>query len=105
MQNKTLSPHTVVVILESKPGKEETLKAALQQAAFPSAQEGTNIDYRLHQNPDNPAQFVLYENWVSKEKHQEQFDKPYIKELGEKLDDLLAKPFQAFFVKELPLAT
>ena len=50
------TPHTVVVILEAKKGKEE---------------------------------------------HQGQFNKPYIKDLGEKLEDLLAKPYQVLFIQQI----
>lgn len=93
--------HTVVVILEAKEDKAAELKAALEAVVEPSRAESTNIEYRLHQAQDNPAQFVLYENWVSKEKHQEQFEKPYIVELGAKLESLLAKPFQLVFAEEI----
>lgn len=94
-------PHTVVVILEAKVGKEHELASALKAVVEPSRSEEICLEYKLHQSSDNPAQFVLYEQWVSKEKHQEQFTKPYIIELGQKLETLLAKPYQAIFATEL----
>jgi quinol monooxygenase YgiN len=45
--------------------------------------------------------FVLYEAWTSKEAHAQQFTKPYILELGNKLGDLLAQPYQVMFVNEI----
>ena len=93
--------HTVVVILEAKEAKAAELRAALEAVIAPSRAEPTCIEYRLHQAQDNPAQFVLYENWVSKEKHQEQFEKPYILELGAKLESLLSKPYQVVFAEEI----
>jgi len=97
MSNK----HTVVVLLEAKQGKEAELEAALQSVADLSRDETANIKYRIHQNSDNPQQFILYENWENEEKHAEQFEKTYIKEFADKLADILAKPYQAYFAKEL----
>ena len=90
---KTGSPHTVMVVLDALPGKESELEAALQDVVAPSRSEASCLEYRLHKSIENPAQFMLFENWVSKEKHAEQFDKPYIKVLGAKLEGLLANPY------------
>ncbi|HBN22771.1 MAG TPA: antibiotic biosynthesis monooxygenase [Holosporales bacterium] len=94
-------PHTVVVILEAKQGKEQELELALEAVVEPSSSEEACLEYRLHKSVDNPAQFVLYENWASKEEHQAQFDKPYIKDLGAKLGELLASPYQAVFAQKI----
>ena len=94
-------PHTVVVILEAIEGKESELESALNAVVEPSRSEESNIEYRLHRNIDNPRQFILYENWENKEKHVLQFEKPYIKELVNQLDGLLAKPFEAYFGEEV----
>ncbi|MFN3233810.1 MAG: putative quinol monooxygenase [Gammaproteobacteria bacterium] len=93
--------HTVIAVLEANPGKEFELESALQVVAEYSRAESANIEYRLHKSTDNPRQFILYENWASKEKHQEQFDKPYIKELAEKLGSMLAKPYEAYISEEI----
>lgn len=94
-------PYTVIAILEAKQGKEIELEAALKTVAEHSRLENTNLEYRLHKNTDKPQQFILFENWESKEKHQEQFSKNYIKELIEKLDSLLEKPYEAYFSEEI----
>ncbi|QLH43403.1 MAG: antibiotic biosynthesis monooxygenase [Coxiellaceae bacterium] len=96
-----MNKYTVVVILEAKPGKEPALKQALSNVIKPSRSETTCIEYRLHQDHNNPAQFVLFENWKNKEAHQAQFDKPYIQALAQQIDGLLAKPYQAFCMQEL----
>ena len=95
------SPHTVVSILEAKKGKENALAAALGAVVEPSQAEEACIEYRLHRSIENTAQFILYENWASKEKHQEQFTKPYITALAEKIGGLLSKPYQTFFASEI----
>ena len=97
MSNK----HTVVVILEAKQGKENELESDLAFVMKPSRAEESNLEYRLHKSVENPAQFVLYENWISKEAHQKQFTKPYILELGDKIEPLLEKPYQVIFAEEI----
>jgi len=94
-------PHTVIVILEAKTGREMELQSALEDVVKPSRAEKTCLEYRLHRSLDNPCQFILYENWISKEKHQEQFTKPYIMELASKVENLLARPYQAIFASEI----
>ena len=94
-------PYTVVAILEAKIGKENDLKLALEKVVEPSRNEATNLEFRLHQDVENPEQFVLYENWQSQAAHQQQFTKPYIQELAQQIGDLLAKPFQIICAQEL----
>lgn len=93
--------HTVLVILESKPGKENELKAALVKVAELSRQEDSCIEYHVCQDKGNSAQFGLFEKWKSKELHQEQFTKPYITDFAKQAENLLAKPFQAVFGEEI----
>lgn len=93
--------HTVVVILESKKEKEDELEAALKAVAEKSRAEKSCLEYRFNRCIENSSQFILYENWESKEKHQEQFSKPYILGFIAKLDVLLVRPYQAFFAKEI----
>lgn len=95
------APHTVLAIVEAKEGKEDALKAALLSVVEPSRAEATNIEYKLHQDQNNPRQFFLYENWTSKEDHALQFEKPYIKAFIEKTSDMLAKPYQVIFGNQL----
>lgn len=95
------TPYTVLVILEAKPGKEKQLQAALEAVIKPSRMEAGCIEYRLHQDEENPAQFFFYENWKSKEILQQHTSQPYITDLGSKLDSLLIKPRQIIVGSEL----
>lgn len=97
----TVMSHTVMVLFEAKPGQETALKEALEAVVEPSRSESHSIEYRLHQSKENPAQYMLYENWQSAELHQTQFEKPYIKELGAKLEGMLAKPYTVFVGAEI----
>lgn len=93
--------HTVIVMLEAKPGKELILKNALMAVKEASEQESSCLKYSVYQDTNNPALFTLYEQWQSKERHAAQFTKPYIIEFGNRLDDLLLKPYQALLGNEL----
>ncbi|HEL2929504.1 TPA: antibiotic biosynthesis monooxygenase [Legionella pneumophila] len=93
--------HTVVVIMEGIKGKEDALKNVLMSVVEPSRSESSCLEYRLHQDKNNPAQFILYENWESEQLHQEQFKKSYIIASIEKIEPLLAKPYQVIFANEI----
>ena len=73
--------YTVIASVEAKPEKIAELKQALLQVVGPSKKESTSLEYRMFQDRTNPARFVFYEVWVSKEGHEQQFTKPYIQDL------------------------
>jgi len=100
-----MSPHTVMVMLEAKAGKESELKESLLKIADLSRQEESCIEYRLYQNPDYPSKFGLYEQWKSRELHQQQFSKPYILEFVGRVDALLVRPYEGFIGQELSVAS
>ena len=94
--------YIITVILEAKPGKELELKQALMDVVEPHRREKACLEYRLHQDLNNPAQFVIYARWTSEEEHDKELKKPYVIALLKRLDEeLLAKPLQAFSLEEL----
>lgn len=95
------NPHTVIVLLEASPGKESELQSALETVTQYSRAEPHNITYQLHQSTDNPLLFILYEQWQSKELHQTQFEKAYIKAFAEKAKLLLSKEPQVISALEI----
>lgn len=94
-------PYVVSVVIEAKSGKEDALKQALLDVVEPSRAEAACLAYHLHQDLNYPTRFFLYERWKSEALHQEQFQKPYILDLVERLDGLLAKPFEPIFSEEI----
>lgn len=54
---------TVVAKVTAKSGAIETVKAELMKMIAPTRQENGCLEYRLHQEHDNPAVFIFYENW------------------------------------------
>jgi quinol monooxygenase YgiN len=58
---------TIVANIKAKTDKIALVKAELEKlVGITRAEEGCN-QYDLHQDNDNPAHFMFYENWVSRE--------------------------------------
>jgi quinol monooxygenase YgiN len=83
---------TVVASFLAKPGKESAVKLAIEAVIASTRAESGCMNYDLHQSTEDPAVFMLYENWKSKKALEEHLAMPYLKDLVAKADDLLAKP-------------
>ena len=81
-------PYTILAIFIAKPGKEEVLKEVLMTLIAPTLKEVGCVNYDLHQSLENPAKFMFYENWESKEDHQLHFNTPHVQALGSRLHEL-----------------
>lgn len=58
---------TVIANVHARPGQADLVKAELEKLVpLTRAEEGC-INYDLHQDNSDPAHFVLYENWESRE--------------------------------------
>lgn len=93
--------HTVVVIVEAKPGHDVDLKQALHDIIMPSRNEKASIEYKVHQSDSDPNQFMLYETWTSAQEHAKQFEKHYILKFADQLKAHVAKPYVLFMGKEI----
>jgi quinol monooxygenase YgiN len=60
-----MSVVTVVAKLVVREDAVETVKAELLKLIEPTRQEAGCIEYRLHQDNDDPKVFIFYENWQS----------------------------------------
>ncbi len=83
---------TVVATFKAKPGKEAAAREAITALIAPTRAEAGCINYDLHQSADDPAIFMLYENWLSKNDLDEHLAMPYLKSFLGTADDLLAEP-------------
>lgn len=57
---------TIVARIQAKEDKVELVKSELIKLIEPTRAEKGCIQYDLHQDKDNPAVFIFYENWESK---------------------------------------
>ena len=75
--NKNL---TIAARIEANPGKIELVKAELLKLIEPTLKEAGCIQYDLHQDNENPAVFMFYENWESRELWQEHMNNTHLAE-------------------------
>jgi quinol monooxygenase YgiN len=80
---------TVIATIKAKPGRVEDLKRELLRLVAPTRVEDGCINYDLHQDKENPATFVFYENWTSKEALDKHLQSPHILNYLEREDELL----------------
>jgi quinol monooxygenase YgiN len=69
-----MSRLTIIARLLAKKESAEAVKAELLKLIAPTRGEEGCIEYRLHQDNDNPALFFFYETWENEarlEKHKE----------------------------------
>jgi len=58
---------TVIANVYAKFGKVDIVKAELEKLADATRRVEGCISYDMHQNHDNPAHFIFYENWENRE--------------------------------------
>ncbi|AXT27492.1 antibiotic biosynthesis monooxygenase [Ruegeria sp. AD91A] len=69
---------TIVANIKANPGKIDLVKAELTKLIDITRSEKGCINYDLHQDNDNPAHFVFYENWESRELWQTHMGAPHL---------------------------
>lgn len=58
---------TIVANIHAKPDQVDLVKAELEKLIPTTRAEKGCINYDLHQDNSNPAHFVFYENWESRD--------------------------------------
>ena len=82
---------TLVAHLTARPDKIEAAKAFLLCQIAPTRAEPGCIDYRLHQNNDDPAEFTFYETFVDREAWDLHMQTPHLRRFFDVKDGLFAK--------------
>jgi len=86
---------TFVITVALKPGCEEALLDLLTPVLDAMRHEPTFINAVLHQDPEDPSRFMLYETWADLDDVvQVQMHRDYRKTFWERLPDLLREPRQ-----------
>lgn len=73
-----MSKLTIVGKIEANPGRIEFVKAELLKLIPITLKEAGCIQYDLHQDNDNPALFLFYENWDSRELWQQHMNNTHL---------------------------
>ena len=88
---------TIVANIEAKQDKIDLVKAELLKLIDVTRGEEGCINYDLHQDNENPAHFLFYENWESRDLWQVHMDSPHLKDYMAATDGAVA----AFTVNEM----
>ncbi len=62
-----MSKLTIVASITANPDKIDFVRAELEKLIAPTRDEAGCLQYDLHVNNENPAHFLFYENWESRE--------------------------------------
>lgn len=85
-----MSKVTIVAKVTAKSDAIGAVKSELIKMIALTRQEQGCIEYRLHQDNDNPAVFVFYENWESPSCVDQHMNSPHFKAYVAAVGDLLA---------------
>ncbi|SFS90772.1 putative quinol monooxygenase [Marininema halotolerans] len=80
---------TIVAKMVAKKGMEDRVQAELEKLIAPTRAEEGNIQYDLHQSIEDPAVFIFYENWESKELWENHMEADHLKEWGKVSGDIV----------------
>ncbi len=69
---------TIVAKIHAKTDKVELVKAELQKLIAVTRAEPGCIQYDLHQDNENPAHFLFFENWENRELWQTHMNAPHL---------------------------
>ena len=62
---------TIIARIEAKKDRADLVKSELLKLIEPTRKEEGCLQYDLHQDNENPAVFLFFENWASRELWQE----------------------------------
>ena len=69
---------TIVAHITAKPDKVELVKAELEKLIPTTRAEPGCLQYDLHQDNEDPAHFMFYENWKSRDLWQDHMNAPHL---------------------------
>ena len=82
---------TILARIEAKADQVELVKSELQKLIAPTLKEAGCLQYDLHQDIENPAVFVFYENWESRELWQEHMNNVHLAEYRKATEGAVAE--------------
>ena len=83
---------TIVARFRARANKEDEARELLLSLVEPTRAEAGCVDYCLHEDPEDKAQFLFYENWENRQAWDEHMQTPHLKNLLDKVEELFAEP-------------
>lgn len=77
---------TIIAHLRALDGQIEETKAVLTGLIVPTRAEPGCIEYWLHQDDEDPAEFTFYENWTNRAEWDKHMEMPYLQAFAEVKD-------------------
>lgn len=74
---------TVIAHLRALDGQVEETKALLMGLVEPTRQEPGCVEYWLHQDDEDPAEFTFYENWTNRAEWDKHIEMPHLQAVAE----------------------
>lgn len=75
-----MSKLTIVANIKAKSDRIDLVKSELEKLIATTRAEPGCLQYDLHQDNDNPAHFLFYENWESRELWQTHMNAQHLKD-------------------------
>ena len=82
---------TIVANIHAHPDKIDLVKTELQKLVAITRAEAGCLQYDLHQDNDDPAHFLFYENWRSRDLWQAHMNAPHLTAYGQATKGAVAK--------------
>ncbi|MCW5964135.1 MAG: antibiotic biosynthesis monooxygenase [Bryobacterales bacterium] len=84
----------IVAAMRAKQDQVDTLREALLGLVAPTRAEAGCVQYDLHQDQREPAEFLFYEIWRNREVWLEHMETPHLQAFRAKADALLDGPLR-----------
>jgi len=95
--------YCVTCVFEMLPEIVGEMKGIIDSVYEKSLQEKGCLEYRWYQSEMNPADFLLFMTWASKEAFQDHVKSKHVSDVEEKLKGMLRKPYQDLGWRFLPV--
>ena len=82
---------TIVAHIHARPDKIDLIKSELEKLIPITRGESGCIQYDLHQDNENPAYFMFFENWESRELWQDHMNAPHLAAYAQATDGAVAE--------------
>lgn len=92
----------VVAKFVAKSGQEAALKAAITALIAPTQKDPGYIAYDLYESTQRPGEFVLVEEWQTRELLAAHLDTPHLNGFKTAAPDMLAQPMSVQLFAEMP---
>ena len=86
-----MSKLTIVATIHAAPDKIDLVKAELEKLIPITLAEDGCLQYDLHQDNDDPAHFMFYENWESRELWQDHMNAPHLADYKKATEGAIAE--------------